>query len=148
LGIEILATFFSKSCKTVKIVINYKKAYSMDLKDFHFSCPFCKHLLSDSEEIVLVTRRDSGIEGKIFMAVSFGNYTYRHIPETNFNVHEIVDFLCSECNENLKAPNHPNFALLNMDVGNGINFDVIFSREAGKRKTYVITEDGIETYQG
>ncbi|NOQ71439.1 MAG: hypothetical protein GQ574_05535 [Crocinitomix sp.] len=120
----------------------------MDLKNFSFSCPFCKHLLNDSEEIELVTKRDSGTEGRIFMSVAFGNYTFRHIPETNFTLREIVDFLCPHCQTDLKAPNHKNFAQLNMDVGHNISFDVIFSREAGKRKTYVITEDGIETYQG
>jgi hypothetical protein len=120
----------------------------MELKDFRFSCPFCKQLLNNKDEIELITKRNTGAEGKIFMAVSFGNYTYRHVPKINFNKHEIVEFHCTHCNENLKAPSHPKFALLNMDVGNGINFDVIFSRESGRRKTYVITEDGIETYHG
>ncbi len=120
----------------------------MELKNFSFSCPFCNQILNNSEEIELVTRRDSGAEGRIFMSVTFGNYTYRHIPETEFELKEIVDFVCPNCAEDLKAPNHPNFALLNMDVGNEISFEVIFSRESGKRKTYVITEDGIETYQG
>lgn len=120
----------------------------MELKNFSFSCPSCKHTLNDSEEIELVTKRYSGEKGRIYMSIAFGNYTYRHIPETEFGNHEIVDFICPHCNENLAAPNYENFALLNMDVGNNITFEVIFSREAGKRKTYVITEDGIETYQG
>jgi hypothetical protein len=120
----------------------------MNLKDFSFSCPSCKKTVNDNEEIELITKRSSGAEGRIFMSVAFGNYTYRHIPETQFEDQEIVDFICPHCNENLTAPNHKNFALLNMDVGNAINFDVIFSRKAGKRKTYVITEDGIDTYQG
>ena len=120
----------------------------MDLKNFSFYCPFCKKTVNDKDEIELVTRRSSGIDGRIFMSVAFGNYTFRHIPETEFKVHEVVEFICPHCSENLKAPNHENFALLNMNVGDNISFEVIFSREAGKRKTYVITEDGIETYQG
>ncbi len=120
----------------------------MDFKNFSFSCPHCAQLLDDNEEIQLKTVRNSGEKGLIFMSATFGNYSYRHSPETNFFSGEVVDFLCPKCGEDLAAPQHENFALLNMDVGNDINFEVIFSREAGKRKTFVITEDGIETYQG
>lgn len=120
----------------------------MDLKNFSFSCPFCNQTLNGGNEIELTTIRKSGDRGVIYMSAAFGNYTYRHIPEINFDEGEIVDFHCPKCEENLEAPQHGNFALLNMNVGNNINFEVIFSRESGKRKTYVITEDGIETYHG
>ncbi|MDA7804185.1 hypothetical protein N8987_06380 [Crocinitomix sp.] len=82
------------------------------------------------------------------MSVAFGNYTYRHVPLTAFEPNEVVDFLCPHCKQNLASEEYENFALLNMKVGQDINFEVIFSRQAGQRKTYVITEDGIETYQG
>ena len=120
----------------------------MDLKDFSFSCPFCSHTLNGPHGIELRTSRKTGEKGMIYLSTTFGNYTYRHVPDIAFEKHEIVDFICPNCNENLNAPQHENFALLNMNVGGNINFEVIFSRESGKRKTYVITEDGIEAYQG
>ena len=120
----------------------------MKLNKYIFSCPYCDQILNNKEEIELKTLRDNGEVGTIYLAVNFGNYTYRHTPKVNFNQNEIVDFICPKCNTDLKSNQHTNFALLNMAVGNEINFEVIFSRQSGKRKTYVITEDGIETYQG
>ena len=119
----------------------------MNLKKYNFFCPFCKEQLNDTGEIELKTVRRSGEVGKIFLAADFGNYTYRKEPDVNFVDGEIVDFLCRCCNVNLEAPQHEGFAQLNMRVDENIEFEVIFSRQAGKRKTYVITEDGIETYQ-
>ena len=46
----------------------------------------------------------------------------------------------------LTSKDYPDYALLSMDVGSGINFDVVFSLIAGRRETRIITEDGIETY--
>lgn len=120
----------------------------MNFKNFKFSCPHCNATLSNEDEVTLSTIRKSGEKGTIYLSVAFGNYTYRHIPETDFEKDEIVDFHCPKCNIDLKSQQHEDFALLNMNVEDNINFEVIFSRVAGKRKTYVITEDGIETYQG
>lgn len=120
----------------------------MDFKKFSFTCPSCDHILNDNDEIELVTKRTNGQEGKIFMSVAFGNYTYKHVPTTIFDHNEIVAFHCPHCDVNLASKKYENFALLNMKVDKNINFEVIFSRVAGERKTYVITEDGIETYQG
>lgn len=120
----------------------------MDLKNFCFSCPFCNQELNGGDEIELVTQRHNGDRGRMFLSTTFGNYTYRHLPETEFEPGEVVDFYCPSCSQNLEAPQHDNFALVHMDVGSGIKFEIIFSREAGKRKTYVITDDGIETYHG
>lgn len=120
----------------------------MDFNDYRFTCPHCNATLNTHDEIELLTVRKSGEEGRIYLSVSVGNYTYRHMPKTDFTFGEVVEFLCPKCKVNLAAPQHKNFALLNMAVANNINFEVIFSREAGKRKTYLITEDGIETYQG
>ena len=120
----------------------------MDFKNFEFSCPFCAEKLNNKGVVGLKTVRSNGERGEIFLSVAIGDYSYRHVPEVNFEKGEIVDFLCPNCENNLEAPNYDNFALLRMNVDQNIVFEVIFSREAGKRKTYVITEDGIETYHG
>ncbi len=118
----------------------------MEIKDYNFHCPHCESKLSDSGMITLNTIRDNGEEGAITLSTTFGNYNYSHEPETKFNEGEIVSFMCGGCDENLHSAQYENFAQLKMKVSEGIEFDVLFSREAGKRKTYVLTEDGIESY--
>ncbi|WP_070136812.1 hypothetical protein [Crocinitomix algicola] len=120
----------------------------MDLKKYNFTCPHCKQILNEGDEIELVTKRNHGDNGRIYLSVAFGNYTYKHIPDTDFQKGELVEFHCPKCGSNLASKIYENFASLNMQVDTNINFEVIFSRIAGERKTYVVTEDGIETYQG
>lgn len=118
----------------------------MDIKKFDFSCPHCTQTLNKDGVVILNTRRNNGDKGTIHLSATFGNYTYMHEPEIEFDTGELVDFFCPSCEENLTSEEHNNFALLKMTVDNNIDFEVIFSREAGNRKTYIITEDGIESY--
>lgn len=120
----------------------------MDLSQYNFYCPHCDAPLSVSGVIELITRRKNGDKGIIKLATKVGNYNYEHEPPTEFEAGEIVDFICPKCAKNLHTNQYKNFALLNMHVEQGISFEVIFSRTAGERKTYVITEDGVETYKG
>jgi hypothetical protein len=92
--------------------------------------------------------RENGETGEIQMDTKIGSYSYRHSPETSFVAGEVVAFICTSCNESLSSKKYENYALLRMKVDKNIEFDVLFSRVAGIQKTYLITEDGIETYSG
>ncbi len=122
----------------------------MNFTNFLFVCPHCRAKLNElnAETLKLRTVRKNGDEGIIELSTKFGDYQHQHIPKTTFQPKEIVDFYCMNCDRDLTSDDHPKYALLNLVVENNISFDIIFSREFGKRKTYVITENGIETYQG
>lgn len=120
----------------------------MELSNFNFSCPHCHHTVVKNDSIELVTNRFSGEQGLIRMDSKIGNYSFEHIPPLSFTEGESIRFSCPFCAANLTAEDYPDYALLTMDMGNGMKFDVIFSRIAGKRETRIITEDGIETYTG
>ncbi len=120
----------------------------MDLSQYTFSCPHCNEPLSYQGVVTLNTVRENGEKGTIRLAASVGNYSYEHEPRVEFIDGEVVDFLCPKCNTTLETDQYEDFALLKMKVDKNIEFEVIFSRKAGKRKTYVITEDGIDSYQG
>ena len=77
---------------------------------------------------------------------TFGNYNYTHEPEIPFAPGEIVLFSCPECKKHVHSEKYKNYAVLKMHVSEKIIFDVLFTREAGKRRTYIVTEDGIESY--
>ena len=95
---------------------------------------------------MLNTKRTTGEEGKIRLAATFGNYNYTHEPEIPFAPGEIVLFSCPECKKHVHSEKYKDYAVLKMHVSEKIIFDVLFSREAGKRRTYIVTEDGIESY--
>ncbi|WP_027420187.1 hypothetical protein [Crocinitomix catalasitica] len=120
----------------------------MDIKKFKFLCPYCNTSVSKNGIISLATLRENGDRGMIHMSTTFGNYSYDHVPEYEFVNGEVVEFICPNCHKNLDSEEYLHFAQLKMKVDQNIEFDVIFSRKAGLRKTYVITEDGIESYDG
>ncbi|MDC3351874.1 hypothetical protein OAV92_01390 [Crocinitomicaceae bacterium] len=120
----------------------------MNLGQYSFSCPQCRAELNNSKVITLNTERANRDKGVIQLSVGVGDYTFKHEPKTEFNEGEIVSFYCPHCKADLSAPQHKDFILLKMGVDENIQFDVIFSRKAGHRRTYVITEDGIESYHG
>lgn len=118
----------------------------MEIKDCKFHCPHCSELLSRDGEIVLNTKRPNGQEGFISLATTFGNYSYSHKPDIPFAAGEVVAFSCPACKNQVHSDKYKDYALIKMHVSDSIIFDVLFSREAGKRKTYIVTEDGIESY--
>ena len=118
----------------------------MEFKKYDFFCPHCSAQLNKKDGIILHTKRVNGDEGVITMDVAVGKYTYTHEPPVKFEKGEVVDFFCPACKTDLQSNQYDNFARMLMRVGKNIEFDILFSREAGKRKTFIITEDGIESY--
>lgn len=118
----------------------------MEIKNYSFHCPHCLEHLNRNGEIILNTRRKNGEEGYIKLATTFGNYVYSHEPAVQFESGELVTFSCPFCKSHVHSDKYKDYAVLKMTVSHNIVFDVLFSREAGKRKTYIVTEDGIESY--
>lgn len=118
----------------------------MNINEHTFHCPHCSVRLNADQELTLNTQRQNGDIGKIFLHTKFGNYAYRHVPEVQFAPGEIVAFQCPQCNRDVHSEKYKDFAMLKMQVTEKIVFDVLFSREAGKKRTYIVTEDGIESY--
>ncbi|MEX1002083.1 MAG: hypothetical protein WDZ35_08205 [Crocinitomicaceae bacterium] len=118
-------------------------------KNYDFCCPFCNAVLNKKESVVLKTKRKNGEEGLIYLSATVGDYEYRHEPDIQFDEGEVLDFLCTACDASLNSKEFSNYGRVKMIVKEEeIEFDVIFSRKSGVHKTYLITEDGIETYSG
>lgn len=111
-------------------------------------CPSCRTKLNDGTKLSLTTERENGDKGKIHLSTTIGNYSYTHEPPIIFEIGEMVSFFCPACNTNLNSKEFDNYALLKMKVRDSIEFEILFSRKAGVQKTYLVTEDGIETYTG
>jgi len=118
------------------------------IQKYDFHCPKCRHLLNQNKDIVLRTIRSNGDQGTISLSTTVGNYSFKHEPTVQFEDGELVTFACTECDFELNSDEFENYARLIMAVDENIEFDILFSRRAGIQKTYLVTEDGIETYSG
>lgn len=118
----------------------------MNFEKYNFYCPNCKSQLDADQVILLKTRRDNGSKGEIHLSTSFGNYNFQHYPKVEFNDNELINFSCPKCDTLLHSGVKPKFVNLIMRVENQFDFEILFSRVAGVQKTYIVTEDGIESF--
>lgn len=118
----------------------------MNLEKYSFYCTQCKNQLDVDGVIHLKTLRGNGEVGEIHLSTSFGNYNFKHIPKVSFEKNELVEFSCPSCNSLLHSPIKHNFVNIIMRVESKFDFEILFSRRAGVQKTYIVTEDGIESY--
>jgi hypothetical protein len=118
----------------------------MKLEKYNFFCPKCHHQLDELGNIHLKTARENGDMGVMHLATSFGTYSYEHEPSIEFLENELVDFFCPKCNVNLVSSKYTDYVQMVMRAENKYDFEILFSRKAGMHKTYIVTEDGIESY--
>ena len=118
----------------------------MRLNKYDFFCPECSQRLDTNGVIHLKTTRENGDIGDIFLSTTFGNYGYKHDPKVDFTKDELVDFSCPGCGSNLHSNLKPEFVTLTMRVEKQFDFEILFSRKSGIQKTYIVTEDGVESY--
>ena len=130
----------------LKIIILRHKPLIMTFEKYNFYCPNCKSQLDSESVILLNTTRSNGNCGEIHLSTSFGNYNFHHYPKIEFEKNEIINFSCPKCNVSLHSDLKPKFVNLIMRVEQQFDFEILFSREAGIQKTYIVTEDGIESF--
>ena len=118
----------------------------MKFDKYSFFCIDCNEQLDVDSTIMLDTKRENGDVGKIRIPTSFGNYEYLHEPKINFIKNELIEFSCPHCHSIIHSAVKPNFVNMIMRVEKQFDFEILFSRQSGVHKTYIVTEDGIESY--
>ena len=112
-----------------------------------YLCPFCKGHLEVEENIVITAKSKTGNMGLIFLSPCLGNYTVVKHPNFDYKDGEEVDMFCPICNKNLYSSSpHKNFAKIIMIDKNGKDHTILFSRIAGERCTYKITDGQYERF--
>lgn len=116
------------------------------LNEFNYHCPYCKKQLNKNQEVEFLITTESKRKGKIFLSPTPQTYGFRTEPEFNFKQKEEVEFICANCNENLRSKAYPKYVKIHLKITDKVLIDVFFSRVHGVRKTYVGLEDFKETY--
>lgn len=118
----------------------------MILNQYNYYCPKCDNKLNHDNKVMLILFKKNGEQAKIFLDPKPHSYRVKCEPNIEFNENEIVDFICPQCDNNLKSAEYEKFVRIILKVTDGVLFDVFFSRVYGDRRTFVGIEDFKEEY--
>jgi hypothetical protein len=111
----------------------------------HYLCPHCRGHLRVGEYIVFKIRNTLREKGLLLLHPEIGNYTSIKHPQFNFREGERIDFFCPLCLQNLDAAIDENLVHVIMVDQKGMEHEVYFSRIAGEKSTYQVSQLGVKT---
>ncbi|MFH1320216.1 MAG: hypothetical protein ABII90_06120 [Bacteroidota bacterium] len=116
------------------------------MKKNDYLCPKCKGHLNVGSSIIFSTSNKRQKKGLILLNPTIGDYTYEHHDNYIFEEGEMIEFFCPICQAELKSAKNHNFAsIIMIDHGN-IEYEILFSRKAGEKSTYVLSNEELETF--
>ena len=124
---------------------NHKTGSPM-IGDKEYLCPKCKGHLNAGGYIIFSTRNKRHQQGLILLHPEVGSYEYKHHNNYGFEKGEMVDFFCPICQANLETKKNKDYAGITMIDHQNEEYEVMFSREAGKRSTVVVSNDEAEAF--
>ena len=119
----------------------------MSMKDNDYICPQCKGHLNVGGYLVFATQTQRKHKGLIMMSPVVGEYKYLHHDKFQLGKGEMVDFECPICQTDLTSEKSKDHAMIYM-VGDEdhMEYELYFSKKAGKQSTYVVAQDNIEAF--
>jgi len=105
-----------------------------------YSCPHCSAMLNPDETIVLVAAHGTT---RVIMGFHSepGNYKAYMPPGVALESGETWEFSCPLCHASLTSSADPNLCAIDMHT-RGQKHRVYFSRTAGEKATFVVSENG------
>ena len=119
----------------------------MSMKDNDYLCPKCKGHLNVGEYLVFATRTLRKHKGLILLSPKVGEYKYLHHQKFHLQKGEMVDFECPICQEDLTSLKNKDHAMILMiGAEDNVEYELFFSKVAGKQSTYLVSRDNIEAF--
>ncbi len=117
------------------------------IQNCNYHCPKCEKSLMKNSSVELNFKRQNHSEtGTIHLSPEPGNYDFTTTPNLSFDKGERVIFICPLCNADLTSGKNHKFAELRMMVNEFIYFEALFSTVHGDKRTYIVTQDDIDSY--
>lgn len=110
----------------------------------HFICPACRGHLRVGDHIVFRIRNTRKEKGLLLLHPEVGNYTSIKHPDFHFEEGERIDFFCPICLQSLDAAIDENLVKVIMIDQKGNENEIYFSRIAGEKSTYQVSEDEVK----
>ena len=119
----------------------------MSMKDNQFNCPECNGHLNIGGKIIFATQTKRKHKGLIMMSPKVGEYDYLHHEKFQLEKGEMVDFECPMCQTDLTSEINKDHAMIYMTSSEDqMEYELYFSKIAGKQSTYVVAQDNIEAF--
>jgi hypothetical protein len=116
----------------------------------NYLCPKCNaHLRVGDNVVFYVISKKSNNKGLIMLNPNLGDYSIASHPKVTFEKGEYVEFYCPVCHANLAASaiNSNLVKIIMVDDLTGEKSDIYFSKVAGEKSTFRITDNKlIEKY--
>ena len=110
----------------------------------HFLCPHCRGHLKVGDHIVFRIRNKKREKGLLLLHPEVGNYTSIKHPLFEFQEGDRIDFFCPLCLQFLDGYIDENLVHVIMIDEHGKEHEIFFSRIAGEKSTYQISDEGIK----
>ena len=117
-----------------------------NLKNNDYLCPSCKGHLNTGGNVIFSTKNQKNQKGLILLSPEIGKYNYQHHDNYSFQNGETVDFNCPICSTSLESPKNNNYASIIMVDHNNEEYEMMFSRIAGNKSTYIVSNEITESF--
>ncbi len=107
----------------------------------YYVCPECKGYLKVGEYIVFTARNQKKESGLLLLHPNIGNYDSIKHPSFDYRKGESLDFYCPLCSVGLVSKFDKNLVHVIMVDKDMKEYDIYFSRIAGEKSTYQVSED-------
>lgn len=107
----------------------------------YYICPECRGHLKVGEYIVFTAKNKKKEAGLLLLHPKIGNYDSIKHPSFNYQKGEPVDFYCPLCQASLVSKFDDKLVHVTMIDRDGKEYDIYFSRIAGERSTYQVSDD-------
>jgi len=111
----------------------------------YYLCPKCKGHLKVGDSIVFTARNQKNESGLLMLHPSIGNYESIKHPSFTFKDGEMLDFRCPICSSCLISEFDKNLVQVILVDKDGMEYDIFFSRIAGEKSTYKVSDDFSKT---
>ena len=117
-----------------------------DIGNYEYHCPHCKENMRAKEGIEFLTKNSKGKMRSIYLDPNLGKYDFYYDYSHDFEEGEKCDFFCVHCEHSLQSSKHSDYVEINMVVSKDVQFEVLFSRIYGIKRTYIVMEDYVEKH--
>jgi len=107
----------------------------------YYICPQCKGHLKVGEYIILTAKNQKKEGGLLLLHPRIGNYDSIKHPSFTYKKGESLEFCCPLCSTCLASKFDTNLVHVIMIDKDGKEYDIYFSRIAGEKSTYKVSED-------
>lgn len=117
-----------------------------DIGSYSYFCPHCRKELNKEIGIEFKVQAENKKNYYIYLDPTLGKYAYTYDYSSIFKKGEKVEFYCTHCDNNLESAKHPDYVEIIMSVSEDVEFEILFSRIYGTKKTYLIDENYSEAF--